>query len=244
MFERYTEKARRAIFFARYEASQFGCLYIEAEHLMLGVVREMKGRIPGLANPLDYEKIRADLERTPMAIDARARAERVSTSVDLPLNNECKRVLTYAAEEAEALHSQHIGIEHLMLGLLREQTEACAILQSQGLQLDQVRMAIQRLPVQTPGLGAVAGPSPAMQHAPARITFVDGDTQDEIESRALFAFFPVPRFGELVRLGSGADPFRVVRVTYDFSREGHPSVIVEVVRRQEKKSGAAPTDST
>jgi ATP-dependent Clp protease ATP-binding subunit ClpC len=36
MFERYTEKARRVIFFARYEASQFGSPYIETEHLLLG----------------------------------------------------------------------------------------------------------------------------------------------------------------------------------------------------------------
>ena len=43
MFERYTEKARRAIFFARYEASQFGSPSIESEHLLLGLLRENKG---------------------------------------------------------------------------------------------------------------------------------------------------------------------------------------------------------
>jgi ATP-dependent Clp protease ATP-binding subunit ClpA len=42
MFERYTEKARRTIFFARYEASQFGCSCIETEHLVLGLFREDK----------------------------------------------------------------------------------------------------------------------------------------------------------------------------------------------------------
>ncbi|MFZ0862910.1 MAG: Clp protease N-terminal domain-containing protein [Candidatus Sulfotelmatobacter sp.] len=40
MFERYTEIARRVIFFARYEASQFGSPYIETEHLLLGLLRE------------------------------------------------------------------------------------------------------------------------------------------------------------------------------------------------------------
>ena len=43
MFERYTEKARRTIFFGRYEASQFGSPYIESEHLLLGLLRENKG---------------------------------------------------------------------------------------------------------------------------------------------------------------------------------------------------------
>jgi len=40
MFERYTEMARRSIFFARYEASAFGSEYIETEHLLLGILRE------------------------------------------------------------------------------------------------------------------------------------------------------------------------------------------------------------
>jgi ATP-dependent Clp protease ATP-binding subunit ClpC len=42
MFERYTEKARRIIFFGRYEASRFGSPYIETEHLLLGLLREDK----------------------------------------------------------------------------------------------------------------------------------------------------------------------------------------------------------
>jgi ATP-dependent Clp protease ATP-binding subunit ClpC len=40
MFERYTEKARRAIFFARYDASQYGSYYIDTEHILLGLMRE------------------------------------------------------------------------------------------------------------------------------------------------------------------------------------------------------------
>jgi len=40
MFERFTEQARRTIFFARYEASQFGSTQIESEHLLLGLIRE------------------------------------------------------------------------------------------------------------------------------------------------------------------------------------------------------------
>ena len=43
MFERYTERARRVLFFARYEASQFGAPAIEPEHLLLGLVREVPG---------------------------------------------------------------------------------------------------------------------------------------------------------------------------------------------------------
>ena len=51
MFERYTEKARRTIFFARCESSQFGCPQIESEHLLLGILRENKTVIGRFLNP-------------------------------------------------------------------------------------------------------------------------------------------------------------------------------------------------
>ncbi|HEY4050960.1 MAG TPA: Clp protease N-terminal domain-containing protein, partial [Acidobacteriaceae bacterium] len=73
--------------------------------------------------------------------------EPVSTSVDLPLSNECKRVLAYAGEEAERLGHEHIGTEHLLLGLLRE--EKCfgaQILKDRGVQLGAVREDLARIP--------------------------------------------------------------------------------------------------
>jgi len=98
MFERYTEKARRVIFFARYEASQFGSPYIETEHLLLGLLREDKALTTRfLRSHTSVESIRKQIEAHTTI------REKVSTSVDLPLSNECKRVLAYAAEEAERL---------------------------------------------------------------------------------------------------------------------------------------------
>jgi hypothetical protein len=64
----------------------------------------------------------------------------VSTSVDLPLSNESKRVLAYAAEEAERLAHKHIGTEHLFLGLLREKKSLAAqLLSERGVALEQMR---------------------------------------------------------------------------------------------------------
>ena len=81
MFERYTEKARRVIFFARYEASQFGAPAIEPEHLLLGVLREDKALVSRFFQhgQVSHEKIRAEVERrTPPR-------EKFATSVELPL---------------------------------------------------------------------------------------------------------------------------------------------------------------
>jgi ATP-dependent Clp protease ATP-binding subunit ClpC len=116
MFERYTEKARRVIFFARYEASQYGSPYIESEHLLLGILREDKSLTNRfLRSHASVESIRKQIESQTTV------REKVSTSVDLPLSDESKRVLAYAAEEAERLGHKHIGTEHLLLGLLREE---------------------------------------------------------------------------------------------------------------------------
>src|SRR4030081_2632799 len=140
MFERYTEKARRVIFFARYEASQFGSPYIETEHLLLGLLREDKA----LANR--FLRSHAAIESIRKQIEAHTTIrEKVSTSVDLLLSHECKGVLAYGAEEAERLSHKHIGTEHLLLGLLREEKcFAAEILHERGLRLSQVREEIQR----------------------------------------------------------------------------------------------------
>jgi len=142
MFERYTEKARRVIFFARYEASQFGSPYIETEHLLLGLLREDKALTNRfLRSHASVESVRKQIESHTSAL------EKTSTSVDLPVSNESKRVLDYAAEEAERLANTHIGTEHLLLGLLREEKcFAAQILVERGLRLSQVREELGRQP--------------------------------------------------------------------------------------------------
>jgi hypothetical protein len=142
MFELYTEKARRTIFFARYEASQFGSPYIETEHLLLGLLREDKALTNRfLRSQASVESIRKQVEGHTII------REKVSTSVDLPLSNECKRVLAYAAEEAERMSDKHIGTEHLFLGLLREKgCFAAEVLRGQGLTLEKSREHVASVP--------------------------------------------------------------------------------------------------
>ncbi len=141
MFERYTEKARRVIFFARYEASQFGAPAIEPEHLLLGLMREDKtltGRFFPRAQ-ISIESIRKEIEGRTLL------REKISTSVELPLAPETKRVLAFSHEESDRLQHRHIGTEHLLLGLLREERSMAAeILYERGLRLNAVRDEIAR----------------------------------------------------------------------------------------------------
>src|SRR6187397_2962072 len=168
MFERYTERARRVIFFARYEASQFGSTTIETEHLLLGLIREDKNLTNRfLRNSSSIENIRKEIEgRTTIR-------EKVSTSIDLPLSNECKRILAYANEEAERLNHRHIGTEHLLLGILREEKcVAAEILHERGLRLVAIREELARSG--SPGAGQTEGDSAAERVLPGFDPGCDG----------------------------------------------------------------------
>jgi len=130
MFERYTEKARRVIFFSRYEASNYGSPYIEAEHLLLGLFREDRALAERLLGERNVEpEIRAEIERRI------TRGQQFPTSVEVPLSDECKKVLDFAAETAERMGHRHVGTEHLMIGILRVETSLAAqILIARGLE--------------------------------------------------------------------------------------------------------------
>jgi ATP-dependent Clp protease ATP-binding subunit ClpC len=139
MFDRYTEQARRVTFFGRYEASQFGSPNIETEHLLLGLLREDKS-LPKLF-PRSHASVAAIRKQIESQTTVSAT---IPTSVDLPLSNECKRVLAYSAEEAERLADRRIGTEHLLLGLLREENAfAAKLLHEHGVSLEAVRSALQ-----------------------------------------------------------------------------------------------------
>lgn len=147
MFERFTEKARRTIFFARYEASHYGSPYIETEHVLLGLLREDKAIFHFLRYG-DAESIRSQ-------IDARTqRRPSTSTSVDLPLSKENQWALKHAAEEADRLNDKHIGTDHLLLGLLHDKNcFAAQLLTKQGADLAKLRVRIEkrnRAPVEPP----------------------------------------------------------------------------------------------
>ena len=142
MFERYTERARRVIFFARYEASQLGSSSIETEHLLLGLIREGKGLTSRIFSKshLSMDTIRKEIEGRALYRD------KVSTSVDIPLSVESKRVLGYAAEEAERMLHNYIGTEHILLGLMREdKSVASGILAEKGMRLSAVREDVVQL---------------------------------------------------------------------------------------------------
>jgi uncharacterized protein (TIGR02246 family) len=142
MFERFTEKARRVIFFARYEASQYGSPYIETEHLLLGLLREDPALVRRFSElKIVAADIRTDIERNI------SRRERISTSVEVPLTEDCKKLLKFAAEESQRLAQRHVETGHLLLGILRvEGSLASRILRERGVKPEVVREQLARPP--------------------------------------------------------------------------------------------------
>jgi 2-C-methyl-D-erythritol 2,4-cyclodiphosphate synthase len=111
MLERFTEKARRVIFFASYEASQYGSPSIEPFHLLLGLVREDKALFRQFK--IDISKIREIYEGL-----YPEKRPRISTAIEVPLTPESKIILAKAATRSDMLGDKHVGTEHLLLGML------------------------------------------------------------------------------------------------------------------------------
>jgi ATP-dependent Clp protease ATP-binding subunit ClpC len=141
MFERYTEGARRALFFARYEVSHLGGRSIESEHLLLGMIRE------GSVERSLSEQAHVSIEQICQAIVGRLTPhEKLSTSVEIPFSDETKRILKHAAAESQQLGHDFIGPQHLLLGIMREEgCAAAAVLMALGVGIEPVREAAREL---------------------------------------------------------------------------------------------------
>jgi ATP-dependent Clp protease ATP-binding subunit ClpC len=114
MFEYFTARARRVIYFANREAGQFGSTTIETEHLLLGLIREDDITTRFLQRPVPVAEIREEVERRTVKQPA------ISADIDMPLSVACERILHHAVEEAALLNHRYVRTDHILIGLLRE----------------------------------------------------------------------------------------------------------------------------
>jgi len=141
MFERYSERSRRIIFFARYEALQYGSPFIAPEHLLLGLIREDKALTARVfpSRSIGSDKIRSEIEERVVVRD------RIPQSSELHLSSETKKVLFYANEESRVLKNRFVSPEHILMGILREERSVAAeVLFQFGLRIQDIRETVTR----------------------------------------------------------------------------------------------------
>jgi ATP-dependent Clp protease ATP-binding subunit ClpC len=115
MWQRFTDRAKRVVFFAQEEAAHLGENYVSPEHLLLGLVREGDSVAARVLDRLGVppSRVRAEVERRIVRGEGR-------TTQDMTLDPRARKVLDLAYDEARQLNNNHIGTEHLLLGLIRE----------------------------------------------------------------------------------------------------------------------------
>jgi len=141
MWQRFTERARRVVFFAQEEANRLGENYVSTEHLLLGLVRENDSVAARILDRLgvSLSRIRAEVERQVSRGDGRL-------GQDMQLTPRAKRVIDLAYDEARQLNNNYIGTEHLLLGLIREGDGlAGRVLQKLGVDLERTRREVMNL---------------------------------------------------------------------------------------------------
>ena len=115
MYQRFTEKAERAISFSQQSAVELGHNYVGTEHILLGLVKEGTGvaarvlQVQGITE----EKILKEIDEL---------IGRGETAGETPVGftPRTKRVLELAFKEARRMGQGYIGTEHLLLGIMKE----------------------------------------------------------------------------------------------------------------------------
>lgn len=140
-WQRFTERARRAIFFAQEEAARLGENCVGAEHLLLGLIRENDNPAAGILERqgVYLGRVRQDVERQVTRGNGRLGTE-------MPLTPGARSAIDHARDEARSLNDDYVGTEHLLLGLLHaNEGIAWSVLTSLGVTLASTRAAVGRL---------------------------------------------------------------------------------------------------
>ncbi len=156
MFERFTDRARRVVVLAQEEAKMLNHNYIGTEHILLGLIHEGEGVA---AKALESLGISLDVVRQ-QVVDIIGEGQQAPTG-HIPFTPRAKKVLELSLREALQLGHNHIGTEHILLGLIREgEGVAAQVLGNLGADLGRVRQQVLQLLQGQPGKEPVAAGGP------------------------------------------------------------------------------------
>ena len=170
MWQRFTERARRVVFFAQEEAGRLGENYVSSEHLLLGLVREGDSVAARILDRMGVSlgRIRSEIERQVTQGDGRL-------GQDMQLTPRAKRIIDLAYDEARQLNNNYIGTEHMLLGLIREgEGLAGRVLAKLGVELERTRR--ETLLLQDSKPGGSGSPHRTFPEAPSTFATTKAET--------------------------------------------------------------------
>ena len=161
-FEKFSERARKVLSLAQEEAQRFNHNYIGTEHVLLGLTRVNEGTATKVLAGLGV-----DMEKVKSAVEYIIGEGDPSSTGDIGLTPRAKKVIELAVDEARRMTHQYIGTEHLLVGLLREgEGVAAGVLESLGVNLEQVRSEITNITERTTHSTSPSGSSQATSNTP------------------------------------------------------------------------------
>jgi ATP-dependent Clp protease ATP-binding subunit ClpC len=146
-FDRFTERAQEAAQHAVELMTRYGHSQVDAEHLLLALIQQNDGTIPGLLSELG-----ADPLQMATALDELLRANPrpgiygARGNQQVFITPRVKRILDISQEEATALQDEYISTEHLLLAITQEQnTPVSRLLQSSNITHERVKEAVMQM---------------------------------------------------------------------------------------------------
>ncbi|MEA2552655.1 MAG: ATP-dependent Clp protease ATP-binding subunit ClpC [Fimbriimonadaceae bacterium] len=140
MWQRFTERARKAVFYAQEEVRRLGAAHVGSEHLLLGLVRESDNVASKILKDLGVSanSLRSELDKELPRHEAK-------TSQDMTLTPSAKQMIDASYDEARRLNHDYIGTEHLLLAAIRQRDIAGMVLARLGVELDAARQIVEGL---------------------------------------------------------------------------------------------------
>jgi len=152
MFENYSEQSLTALYHARVAAAQSQSTVLESDHLLQGLLMENDERIESI-----FAQFNINLQHLEEEIECEPTDPTdTGNPREIPLSEEVKKILAYAVHELEGTGSSRVGLEHLLLGIMRVDCSASRLLNRHGLNLFTLRETI-------PGLSDTEEEDPALE---------------------------------------------------------------------------------
>jgi hypothetical protein len=169
MFERFTDRARRAVALAQEEAKRLNHNYIGTEHILLGLIHEGEG-VAAKA----LESLGISLDAVRQQVEEIIGQGQQPPSEHVPFTPRAKKVLELSLRESKQLGHSYIGTEHILLGLIREGDGVAAqVLVKLGADLNRVRQQVIQL------LHGYQGEEPRLARRPPE----EGEPVAEVQAR-------------------------------------------------------------